>query len=137
MVAMRDLRVVEPPVAAQSWPDWAGVLVPEGHTVQTGYVAVHDIVIHAPYGHQLLPAEVERAYRRQLELGADQGWPPPTGYWRDDGRFVLTDGRNRYVAALMLGLDCVFVAWLVPPETCERCHGMGYDGNGETCLFCS
>jgi hypothetical protein len=63
---------------------------------------------------QLLPAEVERAYRRQLELGDGQPWPPPTGYWRADRRFVLTDGRNRYVACLMLGVEHVLVAWLVP-----------------------
>ena len=34
---------------------------------------------------------------------------------RHDGRFVLTDGRNRYVAALMLGVRHLFVAWLRPP----------------------
>jgi hypothetical protein len=139
MLGMRDLRVVEPErrTAAEPPSDWAGAVVSEGHIVQTGYVAVHDVVIHAPRGHHLLPAEVERAYRRQLELGANQGWPPPTGYWDDDGRFVLTDGRNRYVAALMLGLDYFFVAWLVPPERCDRCHGTGFDGGGEPCPVCS
>ncbi len=96
-----------------------GVRVAEGHTVQTGYVPIHDVVVYAPYGHHLYPAEVERAYRRQLELGTDQEWPPPTGYWRDDRRFVLTDGRNRYVAALMLGIEYMLVAWLVPPS--EEC----------------
>ena len=59
-----------------------------------GTSPTHDVICHAPHGHQLYPAEVERAYKRQLELGQDQGWPPPTGYWREDGRFVLTDGRN-------------------------------------------
>jgi len=29
-------------------------------------------------------------------------------------RFVLTDGRNRFVACLMLGIEYLFVAWLVP-----------------------
>ena len=87
-----------------------------GHLVETGYVPIHDVVCHAPAPHQLYPAEVERAYRRQLELADAQGWPPPTGYWRDDGRFVLTDGRSRYLAALMLGVEHLLVAWLVPPE---------------------
>ena len=138
MGGMRDLHVVEPkPAAADAPPDWAGGLVAKGHIVGTGYVSVQDVVIHAPHGRHLHPAEVERAYRRQLELEGGQSWPPPTGYWRDDGRFVLTDGRNRYVASLMLGFDYLFVAWLVPPEAaCARCNGTRYDGEGEQCMFC-
>ena len=94
---MRDLHAVDPATDSERVPDewlWGGLRVPAGHVVQTGYVATHDVICHAPHGHQLYPAEVERAYKRQLELGQDQGWPPPTGYWREDGRFVLTDGRN-------------------------------------------
>ena len=120
---MRDLRVLGPhPKTAEPISDWAGVRVAAGHTVQTGYVPIHDLVVHAPYGHHLYPAEVERAYRRQLELGTDQEWPPPTGYWRGDSRFVLTDGRNRYVAALMLGIEYMLVAWLVPPSEDRTCR---------------
>ena len=114
---MTDLRIVEA-VDGEALPStraWAGRAVPAGHVVATGYVPIHDVVCVAQHGHQLYPAEVERAYRRQLELGGDQAWPPPTGWWRDDGRFVLTDGRNRYVAALMLGVEHLLVAWLVAP----------------------
>ena len=113
---MRDLRVVEAETSTRPDLIWAGDRIAEGHTVATGYVPIHDVVIYAPHGHNLYPAEVERAYRRQLEIAPDQGWPPPTGYWRSDGRFVLTDGRNRYVASLMLGLAYIFVAWLVAPD---------------------
>jgi hypothetical protein len=67
--------------------------------------------------HQLLPAEVERAYRQQLDLRDQQAWPPPSGYWRSDHRFVLTDGRNRYVACLMLGIEHVLVEWLIVPDS--------------------
>ena len=95
--------------------EWAGPTVPAGHVVRTGYVPIHDVICMAPYGHQLLPAEVERAYRHQLELAGEQRWPPPTGYWRGDRRFVLTDGRNRYVACLMLGIEHLLVAWLIAP----------------------
>jgi hypothetical protein len=108
-----ELRAV-PPSRAAANSEWSGQSVPPGHVVATGYVSIHDVVCHAPHGHQLLPAEVERAYRRQLELGCEQSWPPPTGYWRDS-RFVLTDGRNRYVAALMLGVEFLLVAWLTRP----------------------
>jgi hypothetical protein len=100
--------------AAANALEWAGPAVPPGHAVRTGYVPIHEVVCHVRVGHQLLPAEVERAYRRQLELGDQQPWPPPTGYWRHDRRFVLTDGRNRFLASLMLSLEHLLVAPLVP-----------------------
>ena len=114
-----DLHVVSDVdlAAAADAFEWAGPAVPPGHTVRTGYVHIHDVICLAPFGHQLLPAEVERAYRRQLEMGDQQAWPPPTGYWRSDHRFVLTDGRNRFVACLMLGVEYLLVAWLVPART--------------------
>lgn len=101
--------------AIESARDWGGTLVPAGHTVATGYVDIHQVVCLVGPGSQLHPAEVERAYSRQLALEDGQTWPPPAGYWRSDGRFVLTDGRNRYIAALMLGVRYMFVAWLCPP----------------------
>src|SRR5215208_1813856 len=119
MAGMTELRIVAtaPAVMApEHVREWAGVPVPPGHVVETGYVPIHDIVSIASSSHQLYPAEVERAYRRQLELGDHQTWPPPTGYWREDGRFVLTDGRNRFTAASMLGLEHLFVAWLRAPD---------------------
>jgi hypothetical protein len=94
--------------------EWRGPVVPPGHIVRTEYVSIHDVVCLTAAS-QLYPAEVERAYRRQLELGDEQAWPPPIGYWRAGGRFVLTDGRNRYVAALMLGFEYLLVASLVSP----------------------
>ncbi len=120
MVAMTEPRlhaVTEPPADAvpNTLTEWAGQSVPAGHVVEAGYVPIHDVICLATAQHQLYPAEVERVYRRQLELGDSQGWPPPTGYWRSDGRFVLTDGRNRYTAALMLGVQHLLVAWLRPP----------------------
>ena len=119
MIRMVGLHVVSELdlAAAEQSLEWAGPAVPPGHVVRTGYVPTEAVVCHARTGHQLLPAEVERAYRRQLELGDQQTWPPPTGYWRRDHRFVLTDGRNRFVAALMLGVEHLLVAWLVPLES--------------------
>jgi hypothetical protein len=114
--AVPDLHVVSELdlAAAADAVEWAGPAVPPGHVVRTGYVQIHDVICLAPFGHQLLPAEVERAYRRQLDMSDQQAWPPPTGYWRSDHRFVLTDGRNRFVACLMLGIEYLLVAWLVP-----------------------
>jgi hypothetical protein len=37
----------------------------------------------------------------------------------------------------MLGMEYVFVAWLVPPdEVCGCCAGTRFDGDGEPCQFC-
>jgi hypothetical protein len=115
---MSESRVLDASsAAAEASISWGGSRVAEGHVVVSDYVSIHDVVMHAGGGRHLSPAAVERAYARQLDLGSDQCWPPPTGYWREDGRFVLTDGRNRYVAALMLGMEYLLVAWLVaPPE---------------------
>ena len=116
MSVMPDLHAVtEDDLAATTGAEaWAGPAVPAGHVARTGYVRIHDVICHAPFGHQLLPGEVERAYRRQLEMADQQAWPPPTGYWGHDYRFVLTDGRNRFIACLMLGTEFLLEAWLVP-----------------------
>ena len=117
---MPELNVVASPTASpddavECTCEWGGTLVPAGHSVATAYVDIDQVVCRVGLASQLHPAEVERAYRRQLALADGQTWPPPTGYWRHDRRFVLTDGRNRYVAALMLGIRYLFVAWLCPP----------------------
>ena len=137
-IAVRNLYVVEPAVAVASVDGRAGSRVAAGHVVQTGYVDVHEVVVYARGGHQLSPATVERAYCRQLELGNDQAWPPLTGYWRDDGRFVQTDGRHRFIAAVMLGVEYVLVAWLVAPaEICPSCAETKLGGLGDPCQFCT
>lgn len=137
-IAVRHLYVVEPAVAVASVDGRAGSRVAAGHVVQTGYVDVHEVVVYARGGHQLSPATVERAYCRQLELGNDQAWPPLTGYWRDDGRFVQTDGRHRFIAAVMLGVEYVLVAWLVAPaEICPSCAETKLGGHGDPCQFCT
>jgi hypothetical protein len=113
---MTDLHVIAAaPEPLPTTGEWAGPEIPPGHVVATGYVAIEDVVCHVQASQQLNPAAVERSYREQLAADGAQAWPPPTGYWRDDGRFVLTDGRHRYVAALMLGTTHLLVAWLRPP----------------------
>ena len=44
--------------AATGAREWAGPTVPLGHIVQTGYVPTEDVICHAPFGHQLLPAAI-------------------------------------------------------------------------------
>lgn len=84
--------------------------VPAGRTVSTDYVSVEDVVLGCR--DRMAVGDVEAACRRMLQLGTDAAWPPPVGQWREDRRFVLTDGRHEYVAALMLGRTHLLVAWL-------------------------
>lgn len=66
---------------------------------------------------RMSPEAVEKKYRELLQLGFDQSFPPPNGYWDPvDGAFVILDGRHEYLAALMLGRDKLFVAWVEEEE---------------------
>jgi hypothetical protein len=85
------------------------IAVPAGRTVSTGYVEVH--CVRMACRERMALGDVDVAYRRRLQLGAAQPWPPPLGYWEQD-RFVLMDGRHDFVAALMLGVTHLLVAWL-------------------------
>ena len=88
--------------------------IPAGKIVRTGYVPVEDVTLACR--ERMAIGDVETAYRRRLQLGADQPWPPAIGDW-DGARFRLIDGRHDYVAALMLGVEHVFVAWIADAET--------------------
>jgi hypothetical protein len=87
--------------------------VPAGALVRTGYVEVHRVRLACR--DRMAIGDVEAAYRKRLQLGSDQPWPPPVGDWEDE-TFCIHDGRHEYVAALMLGCTHVLVAW-IEPET--------------------
>ncbi len=59
-------------------------------------------------------AAIERAYRRYLQAGDCQIWPPIVGHWEGE-RFTVCDGRHELLALTALGRETVFVAWL---ESC-------------------
>jgi hypothetical protein len=88
--------------------------VPPGAKVITGYVPIHKIRMECR--DRMAVGDVEIAFRRQLQLGQDQRWPPPTGHW-DGDTFILVDGRHQYAASLLIGLEHLFVAWLEHPST--------------------
>jgi hypothetical protein len=82
--------------------------VPPGQRVVTGYVHVDEIRLACRA--RMAIGDVDRAYQKRLQLGPNQPWPCPRGYW-DGVRFVLLDGRHDFVAALMLGQTHILVAW--------------------------
>lgn len=98
-----------PAPSAVATPTDRSLSVPPGKTVQTGYVAVNRVRLGCR--DRMGCGDVETAYRRQLALGDHQAWPCPVGQW-DGDEFVIHDGRHAYVAALMIGLDHVLVAWI-------------------------
>lgn len=85
------------------------MVVPMGCIVKTGYVRVKDIRLENNSGMSLLA--VEKKYHRRLCLGEEQPWPTPVGYW-EDGEFFVTDGRHDVIAAILIGLQFILVAWV-------------------------
>lgn len=82
--------------------------VPPGAKIVTGYV--HIDAIKLACRSRMAVGDVDRAYQRRLQLGDHQPWPCPRGHWEGE-RFVVVDGRHDIVAAMMLGLEYVLVAW--------------------------
>lgn len=90
------------------------LVVPPGHVVRTAYVAIDQVRLACR--DRMAIGDVERAYRKRLQLGSAQPWPPPVGHW-DGDRFVILDGRHETVAALMLGVEYLLVAWVEKAES--------------------
>lgn len=95
------------------------LLVGPGQLVVTGWIDIDLVVLgcRAP----MAVGDVGDKWRELLQRRDHAAWPPPVGFWRPAGdnprrRFVITDGRHEYVAALMHGRERLFVAWVVPPD---------------------
>lgn len=87
------------------------IVVPAGHVMRYAYVP-HWMVEFDQYGGQQWDAVLEHA-RAIADLGnGDQPADCPVGRWNDDGRFVIQDGRHRFLALLGLGFKIVLVRWI-------------------------
>lgn len=82
-----------------------------GAIVRTGYVPVESVILACR--DRMAIGDVERAMQRRMACAPGQPWPCPVGEWRG-GRFVLYDGRHEFIAALMLGVEHVLMAWIEP-----------------------
>lgn len=65
---------------------------------------------------RMAAGDIEGAMRKVLQMGECGSWPPPNGVWREDGRFIIYDGRHEYMARLALGFDKIFVCWLAEKD---------------------
>jgi hypothetical protein len=105
------------------------IRVPSGKIVRTGYVDVFKVRLACR--ERMAVGDVAAAYQKRLQLGSDQSWPCPNGYW-DGETFVLQDGRHEWVSSVMLGLSHVLVAWLESySESYDQARSL-YDKCGET-----
>jgi hypothetical protein len=90
------------------------IAVPPGHIVKTGYVSVWNVEFSCR--DRMSVGDVDRAFQKRLQLGDHQPWPPPRGHWHLNNRFIIEDGRHEYLAALMLGIEYLLVAWTEKAE---------------------
>jgi hypothetical protein len=86
------------------------IAVSRDQIVQTAWIDINLCMLGSRV--QMSPEAVEKAFRRLLCLGDQRApWPPIVGRW-EGARFVVCDGRHELIAALTLGRDRVFVAWV-------------------------
>lgn len=91
-------------------------MVPQGVLVKTGYVDVFSIRLACR--DLMSVGDVSTAYQRRLQLGNNEPFPCPTGYWDEDTEtFILMDGRHQWVASVMLGKTHILVSWLEHPDS--------------------
>lgn len=86
------------------------LVIARGQRVVTGWIPIHRVQLacEAP----MAMGDVNEALQKVIHNGAGS-WPPPVGYWLDDGQtFCLTDGRHEWVARIMRGQRELFVAWV-------------------------
>lgn len=97
--------MIEPVLIAED----RSIAVPPGQRIVTGYVPVESIALACK--DRMAVGDVDRAYQRRIQLGANQPWPCPRGYWQGE-RFWVVDGRHDAIACLMLGISHMLVAWV-------------------------
>jgi hypothetical protein len=85
------------------------MLVQPGEQVVTMWIPIDQCVLGNRTRMDL--GAIDLKYRKLLQLGEAQTWPPIVGEWGDDNRFVVLDGRHEYLAALALGREQLFVAF--------------------------
>jgi hypothetical protein len=90
--------------------------VPPGCTVQTAYVDVYQIRMGCR--ERMAVGDVDRAYQKLIQQGANSPFPCPFGRWEGE-TFLLIDGRHEFVASLMLGKTHILVAWIQTPENTQ------------------
>lgn len=80
-----------------------------GKLAHTVYVKTEDVVLACKDSMSI--GDVKQAYELVKQNAPSQMFPCPIGYFREDGRFVIVDGRHTYIALLMNGFTDILVAW--------------------------
>lgn len=82
--------------------------VSPGTIVRTAWISV--FACRLANRERMAIGDIDRAYQRRLQAGADNPFPCPNGAW-SGGTFVIFDGRHEWIAAVALGHDQILVAW--------------------------
>ncbi|KQS33960.1 hypothetical protein ASG33_07985 [Dyadobacter sp. Leaf189] len=80
-----------------------------GKLAKTAYVSVDDVVLACKDPMSI--GDVQLKYEIVKQNAPKQLFPCPTGHYREDGRFVIVDGRHTYLALLMNGFTHILVSW--------------------------
>ena len=93
-----------------------GMAIPAGYLIKTAYVDIHRVKLACK--ERMSVGDVNTAYQKRLQCGANQPFPCPNGYWCPDeeGFFVIRDGRHEYISTVMLGFRTILVAWCEEAE---------------------
>lgn len=86
-------------------------IVPPGYVVRYGYVRFGQVDFANHSG--LYKPAIDR-HIETLVAGAAGGGQPmnaPSGFWRD-GAFIITHGRHRFLAAVIVGFEHILIRWL-------------------------
>ena len=89
------------------------LLVPSGAVIKTGYAEIEQIALACR--DRMSVGAIDAAMKRMMAASPGQPWPCPVGEWRQD-RFYILDGRHAAIAAMMLGMSHLFVAWIEYPD---------------------
>jgi len=101
-------------MSAVATPQDRTLSVPPGKIVKTGYVHVFNVELACR--ERMAVGDVAGAFQKLICLGDHSPWLPPNGYWLDNGKFRIVDGRHEWVASVMLGKDYMLVAWLADQD---------------------
>lgn len=84
--------------------------IPPGQVVRSGYISVWDVILDCR--ERMAMGDIDAKYQECIQNAPNQAWPCPVGYWGENGRFHIVDGRHTFMALLALGYEQIYVAWM-------------------------
>ncbi|QRQ99694.1 hypothetical protein [Dyadobacter sandarakinus] len=86
------------------------ISVKPGGVVKTGYVKTENVVLLCK--DPMSKGDISEKYELVKQNAPNQIFPCPIGHFREDGRFVILDGRHTFIALVMNGFESILVSWI-------------------------